>query len=198
MVKAGPVYAASSARGPLRQGEIISNLIQVKLRPDSIGSTDGYRGLEILHPLAIIVTQDCDLEQDFKARFGGKAGEHRLLPNILFCEVHTAQDMVFGERNRELLKSSTVRQNFANNKDERYHFLQKISSREDRLKEGLPELAIEFKRYFTIPTDEVYYRIKIQSARRRCRLKSPYLEHFSVRFHYYHYRIALPLDHATD
>ena len=48
--------------------------------------------------------------------------------------------------------------------------------------EGMPELGIDFKRYFTIPTDEVYFRIRAE-AQRRSRLRSPYLEHLSNRFY---------------
>jgi hypothetical protein len=68
----------------------------------------------------------------------------------------------------------------------------------DRLQEGLPELAIDFKRYFTVPTDEVYRRIELGEARRRCLLISPYLEHLSSRYAYFLSRIALPVDHASE
>jgi hypothetical protein len=199
-------YKVSSSEGPLRQGEIISGLVQVRVLLDSIGSRKKYKGVDIIHPLAIIVTQDCDLEQDFKAR-DGKAGKHRILPNILFCEVELATELRFGAKNETLSEEKRARSaeinskiwpNIEKNKDERYHFLQRVQPEEDLLGEGLNELAIEFKRYFTIPTDEVYFRISNGSAKRRCKLESPYLEHFSVRFHYYHYRVALPEDHISE
>jgi hypothetical protein len=40
---------------------------------------------------------------------------------------------------------------------------------------------MDFKRYFSLPTEEVYYRIDSE-AKRRCRLVSPYAEHLSTRF----------------
>lgn len=179
----------------IRQGEIITNLVQVKIDLDSIGNED-YVGTDVVHPIAIVVTQDCDLEQDYKARY--KDGNpRRLLPNILFCEVETAKEMIYGERNSNVMKSNTIRDNFTRNDDFRFHFLQAAQVEEDILGEGLPEMGIEFKRYFTIPSDEVYYRIRIGEAKRRCKLNSPYLEHFSTRFHYYHYRVALPDDHSS-
>jgi len=60
-----------------------------------------------------------------------------------------------------------------------------------------PELGIDFKRYFTLPTAEVYYQIQRQAARRCC-LRSPYLEHLSTRFHAYQQRLALPEDRVLD
>jgi hypothetical protein len=44
-------------------------------------------------------------------------------------------------------------------KDERYEFLQKVDPCGERLNEGLPELAINFKRYYTIPTEATYRRV---------------------------------------
>jgi hypothetical protein len=82
------------------------------------------------------------------------------------------------------------------NKDERYQFLEKVPSESDALGKGLPELGIDFKRYFCLPTDEAYYRLETD-AMRRCRLRSPYLEHFSTRFSYFLSRVALPNDHRS-
>ena len=84
------------------------------------------------------------------------------------------------------------------NKDERYQFLQRIGSVQDAAGQDLPELGIDFKRYFTIPADEVYRRIELGEAQRRCVLNSPYLEHFCVRFANYLSRVALPADHLSE
>lgn len=194
-------YARSEIDSPLRQGEIISNLIQTRLKaenhpPGELDIFDYER-----HPYLIVVTQDCDLEQDFKARHGdGKP--HRLLPNVLLCMVHTAEDLVHHPDQSTIFKSSTVRNNFLTNKDERYHFLQAVRPEEDARGEGLPELGVEFKSYLTIPIEELYWRITVAEgsnrAQRRCRLVSPYLEHFTVRFHFYQTRVALPEDHTSD
>jgi hypothetical protein len=50
------------------------------------------------------------------------------------------------------------------NKNERYHFLESVPIKSDVLGKGLPELTLDFKRYFTIPTEEVYYRLEIREA----------------------------------
>src|SRR5712692_6239304 len=40
------------------------------------------------------------------------------------------------------------------NQNERYHLMQRILGTEDAQGLGLPSLCIDFKRYFTIPTEE--------------------------------------------
>lgn len=201
------VYNASLPNSNLRQGEIVSNLIQVHFDLNSYVSTSEYRAIERIHEYAIIITQDCDLEQDFRARTTDSS-QHRLLPNILFCEVELATELRYGSsnpdypqdkqaRHSKLMNSATWKA-ISQNKDERFHYFQKVRPDEDLQQEGLPELCLEFKRYFTVPTDEVYFRIDQGQTKRRCKLTSPYLEHLSSRFHYFHSRIALPHDHESD
>ena len=83
------------------------------------------------------------------------------------------------------------------NKNDRYHFFQLIPTEADLLGEGLPELAIDFKRYFTIPTDELYWKIDSGDAQRRTCLDHPYLEHLAQRFNSFLSRIALPQDYES-
>ena len=179
----------------LRQGEILTNLVQIQVNLESIETAQNntnYSVTPFVHPYAIIVSQDCDLEQDFNFRFHKRGKERHRLPSVLFCEVIEAKELVQGERNQNIFQSRTVRKNFQDNNDYRFHFIQAIPEEFDTLGRGLPELAMEFKRYFSLPTGEVYHRIKLDHTQRRCGLKSPYLEHFCDRFHYFNNRIALP------
>ena len=84
------------------------------------------------------------------------------------------------------------------NKDERYHFFEKIETNHDLYDESIGELVIDFKRYFSLPTDELYMRILSGETKRRCRLVTPYLEHLSSRFAYFQGRVALPEDHHSE
>lgn len=182
------IYEPSNLHGPLRQGEILCDLVQLRLNLETISSVEKQL-LEVHHPYAIIVSQDCDLDWDYKTRTGQTTNKQ--VPAILFCEVTTAQ-ILRGSTQSDIWKRIKI------NKDERYQFLQKVETHEDVLQHGLPELGIDFKRYFTLPADEVYSRISINEAKRRCRLISPYLEHFSTRFAYYQFRVALPSDHQSE
>jgi hypothetical protein len=175
----------------LRQGEILSNLIRIRLDLQTLG-TNSPGIISVTHPYAVVVSQDCDLEQDFKARQGINK-EDKLIADILFCQVATAEQL----RGTTGITSEMWKR-ISQNKDERYHFLQKVEPACDALREGLPELGIDFKRYFTISTDEVYRRIEIGEAKRRCVLVSPYLEHLSSRFAHFLSRVALPEDHFSE
>lgn len=187
---------APSADGALRQGEILTNLKQFRLNIESLRSGKPLAE-PIIHPFAIIVTQDCDCEQDYKPRKDNIVS-NAIIPSILFCEVVAAESLRYRDKgNKTVDINSTVWGQVRINKNERYHFLEEIPITEDSLGEGLPELALDFKRYFTIPTEEIYYRIEIGEAKRRCRLVSPYLEHLTSRFNYFQSRIALPEDHTS-
>ena len=83
------------------------------------------------------------------------------------------------------------------NKNERYQCIESVPSEQDSAGEGLAALGIDFKRYFTLPTDELYKRIALGLVRRRCRLKTPYAEQLASRFFYFQSRIALPQDHQV-
>jgi hypothetical protein len=180
------VYVRSSADGPLRQGEVLTGIVQSVLNVASVG-TESPEIDEIEQPIAIIASQDCDLEQDFKGRAVGKPEQ---LPSVLFYEVIEAATLL------SRLPGGEIRKPAAINKNERYQVLQAVPRELDALDQGLPDLGIDFKRYFTIPTGEVYKQLS--TARRRCVLTSPYLEHFATRAATFQCRIALPEDHALS
>lgn len=191
-----PIYCPSDAIGTaLRQGEIITNLVQVRLNLEELKGGNLLAD-RIEHPFAIVLTQDCDCIQDHSSRLTSSGNSTRETPNIVFGEVHTADWMRDGNNPRKI-DSDIWKRGVKGNKNERYHFLEAIRAEEDAQNEGLPELTIDFRRYFSIPTDEVYFRIEIGEARRRCRLVSPYLEHLGARFSFFSQRVALPRDHES-
>lgn len=185
------IYERSSLEGPLRQGEILTNIIQLKLVVDSLELNEGLDFDPVIHPYAIIVTQDCDVIQDFAPRQQQQESD-KIIPSILFCEATTAEGL------SSQIKGTDIRKRVKQNKDERYQFLEKVAPEDDALGEGLPELGVDFKRYFTLPTEEVYFRITTGEAKRRCRLVSPYLQNFSSRFYYFQNRVALPAEHRSE
>jgi hypothetical protein len=195
------VFSPSPADGVFRQGEIVSDVIQVHLRVEALGSEEGDVDLEEkLHPFALLLTQDCDLDWDFKARavpldesepdIGKREKEKnkrqaKLVPNVLLCELTTV-DLL-----RPFLAGSDILRRIRGNLDERYHCLPQSGPEIDREGEGLPELVADFKRVFSIPTDELYFRMTL-GLKRRAILQSPHLQHLSSRFGYYCLRVAIP------
>lgn len=184
--------------GPLRRGEILSKVIQIKVGTASITSSKPPTLTPVTHQVAIVLNQDCDLEGDFRARRSGDTGT---LPNILFAEAYDA-----GEALRDV-GGSDIRRRIRQNQDERYQYLREVAPQCDALKEGLPALVIDFKRCFTIPTEELYYRMSAtvhvwqkehdseQMTHRRCRLTSTYAAGLADRFFRFHARVALPEPH---
>lgn len=195
------MFSSSPAEGVLRQGEIVSEVIQVHIRADSLGEGSADVDLEEKqHPYALILTQDCDLDWDFKARApsnqDARASEDnkrqaKLVPNILLCELITTEVL------RPRLAGGDVLRRIRTNQDERYHCLPSVPTHRDHIGEGLPELIADFKRVFSIPTDEFYLRLGL-GMRRRALLEPPFLQHLSSRFGYYCLRVALPENEEAE
>lgn len=190
-----PIYVVSEAVGTtLRQGEIITNVVQIRLEFEEF-KKGSFVADSVVHPYAIVLSQDCDCVQDYTARNNQPPNTKNEIPSILFGEVHTAEWM----RNQENPGSlhSGLWNIVKRNKNERYQFLELVRPEYDAAGEGLPELTIDFRRFFSIPTDELYHRLAIGEAKRRCRLRSPYVEHLATRFGYFAQRVALPEDHTS-
>lgn len=190
------VYRPSEAKSQVFQGEIFSDLPQVRIHLEYINpKLNDVKVRRLIHPWSIVVTQDCDLESDFRTRSKGTTVTQ--LTNVLFCQLLLASDVFKANYNNpNQTANDWVRTE--QNKTERYHYFQRAELVEDAKGEGLPTLIADFKKYFTIPTDELYAYIDQQITIRRCILNSPYLEHFSSRFHNFQSRVALPIDHKRE
>lgn len=179
-----------SIAGALRQGEIITDLVQYRRLNDR--AEVGQAPFESHHySFAVVVSQDCDLDWDFKARQSNPPKASKLLTSILFCEAKPAADVRFSGISKEMWDK--IRQN----KDERYQFLQCVPTDRDAFGEGVGELVLDFKRYFGLLAVDAYEQVA-GDARRRCCLVSPYLQHLATRFYYFQYRVALPKDHESE
>jgi hypothetical protein len=189
-----PIYLAPE-KLELRQGEIVAGLLQSALTGESLvqylTSGSGNDNKISVAPIeyAVVMTQDCDLEQDFRVRESGGTSD-KLLQHILFCEAAPADSF----REDPALKSKEIRKQFSNNKMERYQYLGPVDASVDSEGKGIPALGLDFKRYFTIPTELVYLHLQ-HGAKKRARLAVPFAEHLSDRFFAYHARIALPVQH---
>ena len=187
------IYIRPDTGGPVRQTEILTNVIQ---RRRSLRSLKAEKPEleDVRHPFAVILTQDCDLEQDFIDRKNTAAGwsADKLIPNVLLSEAVTSSELVAA-----LPRGKDIRKRVLQNKDERYHVFQKVEAVDDAQGEGLPALGVDFKRYFTVPTDELYAQLD-SNAKRRAHFRSPYLEHFVKRFADFQSRVALPKEHEIQ
>lgn len=184
----GKLYAPSQG-GPLRQGEILSDLIETRMV--SVSKDQAPQVDLVTHPFALILSQDCDLDLDFQARNSPEAVSHpddKLLPSVLLCQATSATEL------RSHLSDSQIWKQITQNKNERYQYLRGVPAEMDALGTGTPDLGADFKRYFAVSTEHIYLQVQ-GPARRRSRLQSPYVEHLSSRFAYYLSRVALPEEH---
>lgn len=203
-------YAAVPPNDRLRQGEILVELVRVRQTLDSIGR-DNVRLLEISHPFVIVLTQDCDLSQDAAARDKeaqasknpallndedflrqhGNAPKHKI-ENVLFCEAFATSEL-----KKNAPQGKDIWKRIIQNKDERYQCVEAIPPDQDWASQGIPSLGCDFKRFFTVPADELYKRLELQQIVRRSRLVTPYAEHLLHRFCNYQARVPLPENHEV-
>jgi hypothetical protein len=168
-----------------RQSEIISNLSQYVVDPTTETAN------AVVHDYAIILAQDCDLLWDYEARKKGLQGQ---LNGVLIYE---AEDLL-EEFKGKLPPGRDIWNRVRDNRDERYHVLGSVPPDCDLLGTGLPALAIDFKRFFTISMAEIERQLALgTSAKRRCRLEMPYREHLQTRAAFYFQRVMLPLPHLS-
>jgi hypothetical protein len=182
-------YAAVQVGERLYQGEIVEGLIQVRQSLETLGESGPLKLDEVVHPFAIVMTQDCDLEQEFRIRSGAREGTSAL-PNILFCEAITTTDL-----KGNVPPGKDIWKRVIQNRDERYQCLESVPPSQDLLGKGIPCLGCDFKRYFTVCVDEVYRRIELKQITRRSRLITPYAEHLLSRFSIFQSRVPLPENH---
>lgn len=185
------IYETSPDSGPLRQGEVLSDVVEWRLAPECLAPDAEPLFVPIVHPYAIVLTQDCDLHWDHRARFPADPNdqtrlEDKKIPNVLFCQADKAETM----RGARGFKSDIWRR-ITSNSDERYQVLPEVPPVLDRAGEGIPSLVLDFKLLFTVPSDELYYRLGSE-AKRRCFLRPPFLQSLSSRFSYFMGRVALP------
>ncbi len=186
------IYRSAIAGGRLSQGEIIQDLIEwaPSHAPNDENVVDG--ATPIVHQFAVVMTQDCDLEQDWQG-FEGAKRKDRDLVSILFCPANNAE----ASRQRQGINSDRWKP-ILNNKNERYQYLADVSDTADLAREGLPALLLDFRRVFAVRSFEAYRQIlgkDEDSPKRRTKLKTPWAEHLQLRFCMYQARIGLPLDH---
>lgn len=189
-------FYTPSRDGPLRQGEILTGLRRVAPEP---GSAFGELKADIIeHRFAVILSQDCDLDQDFSARYQPKDGENeqqllererKKLSCVLFCDAIPIDELKGRINDKRVF-------DFANkNKNERFQFLRAVEPEEDARGEGIAGgLGLDFKRYFSLDVEDVYAQAA-KLGNRRGVLLTPYAEHLSVRFFQYQLRIALAKEH---
>jgi hypothetical protein len=140
---------------------------------------------------AIIITQDCNLEQYQRKRNEKREGDifNQYIPNLLIIPSFPAESLRQGQHLTDLynyqqdLIPSAKWKNLKLNKDERYHFIKGYVDMQ------VPDMVCDFKHFYTIGFDyisEQYNQSYLATVNELFR------ENLSQRFTNYLSRIGLP------
>ena len=143
---------------------------------------------KIVFPLVIVLTQDCDLEQDSENR--EKSTQNTKLLSVLVAPLYNAEHVFLGDHLSDLgltmekiNKTKTPGTSLIKNERPRYHFID--------FPADIPLVAsiADFKHYFSV---HVTYLERTRKKNFVCRLSDLFREDVSQRFAAYLARIGLP------
>jgi hypothetical protein len=181
------MYKHETDKTKILQGDIFNNF-------DYIGWVEEVDGkivdiVKIQIPFFVVLTQICDLEQDFNDRTNSNIEKKdKQIQSILVCPAYLAQSVKCGQHllNLGLTMESYNSDNWrliTTNQNKRYHFLKNEKTL------GIPDLVIDFKQYYTIPVQVLY---KVLKKHYVGSLEDLFREDLSHRFAHYLSRIGLP------
>lgn len=191
----GLVYEPAG-NGPIRQAELLTSVSEFQAISAGDGDPAEIATRKVEHPLVVVMSQDCDLEQDFNVRhpadsppLSREAAEvsPTALSHILLCDAHKESELK--QRLPEGLGSKDIRR-IAQNQNERYHRIEDAEIRDAGLE--VEALFLDFRRYFSIPCPDIYDQLASTTAGRTARLPAYYLHDLNHRFYTYLARVAIP------
>lgn len=173
----------------LAQGDIIKDVEFIEFAIETEGNIEISK---ILFPLVVVLTQDCDLEQDFKNRTQESNQQDKYLFSVIVAPLYNVEHVYSGEHlngidlqmqliNRR--ETKTENKFLKQNKNPRYHYLE--------FEESIPIVnsVIDFKHYFTV---NVNYLQILKKTNFICKISGLYREDISQRFSSFLSRIGLP------
>ena len=185
------VYILNKKEERVCQGDIFRDLVyDYRVYKDETGALVSDR---ITLSYVIVLSQDCDLESDYRNR-SKKAEEQdtqdKFLHSILICPAYLAEKLKQGVHLKgpgfdlTMERYNSKRWDIIqDNKNERYHYLTAD------LNLQIPNLAIDFKHYLTIPRSQLY---DSRGQNYIATINELHREALSQRFAYYVSRIGLP------
>lgn len=180
-------YSAPSSRG-LRQADILQNVETFQLS-EMDGETP--KGRVLTYEYSLVLTQDCDLEQDYATRFppdGEEGSEDKLLFGIILCGAYTREKIKGGtHRNGAVRLGSREWKLVASNREPRYQYLGYVP-------QAGAELVADFKDFFVVSGEYVYQCLEDGKATRLAEMADPYRQHALQRFATYLMRVGLPVN----
>ena len=180
------VCIQKSRRARISQGDVFRDVECIEYAVEKRGVIEVRK---IVFPLIIVMTQDCDLEQDAGNR--DKPTQNTKLLSVLVAPLYNAEHVFQGDHLVDLgIKMATINKKttegktLVQNERPRYHYI--------NFPETIPLVAsvADFKHYFSV---HVSYLESIRQKHFVCRLSVLFREDVSQRFASYLGRIGLPI-----
>ena len=178
------------------QGDIFKDIeyIEYAIEKDGV-----FEISKILFPYVIVLTQDCDLEQDFncrnKANSSDKSDHDKQLISVLVAPLYNTEHVYEGTHLEKLsLNMQKIKKDrspgkyLKNNQRERYHSLQFDNDA------SIPNSVIDFKHYFSVNIEALSIKKKTNFIGK---VPALFRERISQRFSNFLSRIGLPAPKAT-
>lgn len=156
---------------------------------------DSIEVSKIVFPLAIVLTQACDLQQDHNARkkieVENKGNQDKFLISVIVAPIYNFEEFRMGTHLDQLglmmdpkgRRDKSTCSNIMKNENKRYHYLNFAEDVE------IVESVVDFKHYFTVT---VNYLNAIRKEKYVCSIDSLYRELLLQRFSNFLSRIGLP------
>ena len=186
-----------SKKKRISQGDIYQDVEFIEYAIQRKGIIDISK---IIFPYVIVLTQDCDLNQDYGARLENsnttkekkEISQDKILISAIVAPLYNYEHFIKGDHLSNLnmkmqnikSKSSTTREEILKqNNNPRYHYLKFPDDIQ------IVNSVIDFKHYFTV---NIEY-LKLHRRRNYvCQIAPLYREHVSLRFSNFLSRIGLP------
>jgi len=171
------------------QGDIIRNVEFIEYANEVGGQLEISK---IIFPLVIVLTQDCDLEQDYNNRNSPSTNQDKHLISVIVAPLYNIEHVYNGEHLSLLgltMQSISKKHDKTDNKmlrqnqNPRYHHLEFESDL------GIVNSIIDFKHYFTV---NLKYLTATKGSEFVCKVSELYRENISHRFSFFLSRIGLP------
>ncbi len=177
-------YYRKHSFGRILQGDILRDVkFNYAVQEDS-------EIVEYYFPYIIVLSQDCDLQQDFNNRTDESSDKNhdKYIQSILVCPAYLSDDLKKGEHLKRLgltmeRKNSKQFSTITTNQNARYHYLERNPEYQ------VPHLVLDFKHYYTLPLEYLY---GIYEKHYITSLNELFREALSQRFSFYLSRIGLP------
>ena len=171
------------------QGDIFRDIEYIEYALEKSGT---FEISKIIFPFVVVLTQDCDLEQDFNNRTDvEKQNQDKHLISVIVAPLYNVEHVYVGEHLSELgLTMQQIPKDkmhagkfLRDNQLPRYHYLEFDSQI------PIPASVIDFKHYFTVNLEML---LKVKSSNHVCKISPLYRESISLRFANFLSRIGLP------